>query len=46
MFNESELLERSFLKTTARAVAPIITPYHFGKTGEYKIERIAKYEFY
>jgi hypothetical protein len=45
--NESELLERTAFEDHCQGDAPIITRITvFGKTGEYKIKRIAKYEFY
>jgi len=47
VFNESELLERTAFEDHCQGDAPIITRITvFGKTGEYKIKRIAKYEFY
>ena len=47
VFNESELLERTAFEDHCQGEAPIITRITvFGKTGEYKIKRIAKYEFY
>ena len=47
VFNESELLERTAFEGHCQGEAPIITRITvFGKTGEYKIKRIAKYEFY
>lgn len=42
-----ELLERTAFEDHCRDDAPIITRITvFGKTGKYKIKRIAKYEFY
>jgi hypothetical protein len=42
-----ELLERTAFEDFCLGNAPIITRITvFGKTGEYKIKRIAKYEFY
>jgi hypothetical protein len=47
VLNESELLERTAFEDHCQGDAPIITRITvFGKTGEYKIKRIAKYEFY
>ena len=47
VYNESELLERTAFEDHCQGDAPIITRITvFGKTGEYKIKRIAKYEFY
>lgn len=47
IFDESELLERTAFEDHCQADAPIITRITvFGKTGEYRIKRIAKYEFY
>lgn len=47
VFNESELLERTAFEDHCQGDAPIIVRITvFGKTGEYKIKRIAKYEFY
>ena len=47
VFDESELLERTAFEDHCQGDAPIITRITvFGKTGEYKIKRIAKYEFY
>lgn len=46
-FGESELLERTAFEAHCNVDAPIITRITvFGKTGEYKIKKIAKYEFY
>ena len=45
--NETELLERTAFEDHCKDDAPIITRITvFGKTGEYKIKRIAKYQFY
>ncbi len=47
LFNESEMLERTAFEDHCQDDAPIITRITvFGKTGKYKIKRIAKYEFY
>ncbi len=47
VFNESDLLERTAFEDHCQGDAPIIVRITvFGKTGEYKIKRIAKYEFY
>ncbi len=47
VFNESELLERTAFEDHCQGDAPIITRITvFGRTGEYNIKRIAKYEFY
>ena len=47
VYNESELLERTAFEDHCQGDAPIITRITvFGKTGEYKIKRLAKYEFY
>ncbi len=46
-FDEVELLERTAFEDHCKGNAPIITRITvFGKTGEYKIKRIAKYKFY
>jgi hypothetical protein len=46
-FNETDLLERTAFEDHCQDDAPIIIRITvFGKTGEYKIKRIAKYEFY
>ncbi len=45
--NDAELLERTAFEDYCYGDAPIITRITvFGRTGEYKIKRIAKYEFY
>lgn len=45
--NGAELLERTAFEDYCHGNAPIITRITvFGKTGEYKIKRIAKYKFY
>jgi len=47
IFDGSELLERTAFEDHCQDDAPIITRITiFGKTGEYKIKRIAKYKFY
>jgi len=47
IFNESDLLERTAFEDHCHSNAPIITRITvFGKTGDYKIKRIAKYKFY
>ena len=46
-FDGVELLERTAFEDHCKGNAPIITRITvFGKTGEYKIKRIAKYKFY
>jgi len=45
--NDDELLERTAFEDYCISDSPIITRITvFGKTGEYKIKRIAKYKFY
>jgi len=47
IFGGLELLERTAFEDYCHGNAPIITRITvFGKTGDYKIKRIAKYEFY
>ena len=47
MLDGIELLERTAFEDYCHGNAPIITRITvFGKTGEYKIKRIAKYKFY
>ena len=47
IFDGIELLERTAFEDYCHGNAPIITRITvFGKTGEYKIKRIAKYKFY
>ena len=47
IFDGAELLERTAFEDHCQDDAPIIIRITvFGKTGEYKIKRIAKYEFY
>ena len=47
MFDGMELLERTAFEDYCHGNAPIITRITvLGKTGEYKIKRIAKYKFY
>ena len=47
ILDETELLERTAFEDYCHGNAPIITRITvFGKTGEYKIKRIAKYKFY
>lgn len=47
IFDGAELLERTAFEDHCQGDAPIIIRITvFGKTGEYKIKRIAKYEFY
>lgn len=47
ILNDAELLERTAFEDHCEDDAPIITRITvFGKTGEYNIKRIAKYQFY
>ncbi len=47
ILDETDLLERTAFEDYCHGNAPIITRITvFGKTGEYKIKRIAKYKFY
>jgi hypothetical protein len=47
VFNEEDLLERTAFEDHCQGEAPIIIRITvIGKTGEYRIKRIARYEFY